>query len=225
MNICMTLNTTAESLIRHGHARTVGISECLALLAKARENNLVQFGENIRQDVNFICNCCGCCCEAMIAARRFAVMQPIHTTNFMPRVDKTTCDGCGKCVVVCPVEAMFLVSANDPQHPRKKVARIDDTRCLGCGVCLGVCTKSHSLSLAERAKRVLTPLNGAHRAVVMAVERGKLQHLIFDNHVLWHHRTLAALLGAIFRLPPVARAMATDQVKSRYLEALAPRFS
>lgn len=27
MNICMTLNTTAESLIRHGHARTVGISE------------------------------------------------------------------------------------------------------------------------------------------------------------------------------------------------------
>ncbi|MGD8703691.1 MAG: 4Fe-4S dicluster domain-containing protein [Desulfosarcina sp.] len=225
MNICMTLNTTAESLIRHGHARTVGISECLALLAKARENNLVQFGENIRQDVNFICNCCGCCCEAMIAARRFAVMQPIHTTNFMPRVDKTTCDGCGKCVVVCPVEAMSLVSANDPQHPRKKVARIDDTRCLGCGVCLQACTKRHSLSLAERAKRVLTPLNGAHRAVVMAVERGRLQHLIFDNHLLWHHRTLAALLGAILRLPPVARAMATNQVKSRYLEALALRFS
>jgi hypothetical protein len=59
----------------------------------------------------------------------------------------------------------------------------------------------------------------------MAVERGKLQHLIFDNRVLWHHRALAAVLGAILRLPPVKRAMATDQVKSRYLEALALRFS
>ena len=225
MNICMTFNTTAESLIRHGHARAVDISECHELLAKARENNLVQFGENVRQNVNFICNCCGCCCEAMIAARRFAVMQPIHTTNFLPRVDTLTCNGCGKCVGVCPVEAMSLVSVNDPHDPRKKVAQIDDTRCLGCGVCLQVCPKNHSLSLAERAKRVLTPLNGAHRAVVMAVERGKLQHLIFDNHVLWHHRALSALLGAILQLPPVARAMATDQVKSHYLEALALRFS
>jgi hypothetical protein len=72
---------------------------------------------------------------------------------------------------------------------------------------------------------VLTPLNGAHRAVIMAVERGNLQHLLFDNRVLWHHRALAAVLGVILRLPPVKRAMATDQVKSRYLEALALRYS
>jgi ferredoxin len=225
MNICMTFNTSAESLIRHGHARAVGISEGLELLAKAHENNLIQFGENVRQGVNFICNCCGCCCEAMIAARRFAVMHPIHTTNFLPEVDLTTCNGCGKCVNLCPVEAMTLVSANDPDKPRKKRARVDEQRCLGCGVCLKACTRTHSLSLRRRAKRVLTPLDGTHRVVVMAVERGKLQHLIFDNQVLWHHRALAAVLGVILRLPPVARAMATDQVKSRYLETLARQFS
>ena len=72
---------------------------------------------------------------------------------------------------------------------------------------------------------MLTPLNATHRAVVMAVERGKLQDLLFDNRVLWHHRALSAVLGAILRLPPVARALATDQVKSRYLEALALRYS
>lgn len=225
MEICMTFNTSAESLIRHGHARAVDVSEGLELLAKARENNLVQFGENVRQRVNFICNCCGCCCEAMIAARRFAVMHPIHTTNFLPRVDEKTCNGCGKCVALCPVEAMTLVSANAPRHPQRKVARVDQSRCLGCGVCLRGCTKTDSLSLMHRSKRVLTPLNAIHRTVVMAVERGKLQNLLFDNHVLWHHRALAAVLGAILRLPPVARAMATDQVKSRYLEALAVRFS
>jgi ferredoxin len=105
------------------------------------------------------------------------------------------------------------------------VARVDHNRCLGCGVCIRACTKTGSLSLERRPQRVLTPLNAAHRAVVMAVERGKLQHLIFDNRILWHHRALAALLGVILRLPPVARAMATDQVKSRYLETLALRFS
>jgi len=105
------------------------------------------------------------------------------------------------------------------------VARVDHNRCLGCGVCVGACTKTGSLSLEHRPQRVLTPLNAAHRAVVMAVERGKLQHLIFDNQILWHHRALAAVLGVILRLPPVAKAMATEQVKSRYLEALVLRYS
>ena len=39
------------------------------------------------------------------------------------------------------------------------------------------------------------------------------------------HRALAALLGAILRLPPVTRLMATRQVRSRYLEALTRRYS
>ena len=225
MNICMTFNTAAESLIRHGHARPVDVVEGLELLTSARENNLVQFGENVREGVNFICNCCGCCCEAMIAARRFAIMRPVHTTHFLPVVDDSTCNGCGKCVSLCPVAAMTLVSANDPRHPRRKVAHLDPGRCLGCGVCIQACTQPHSLSLQPRSTRILTPRNAVHRAVVMAVERGKLQNLLFDNQVFWHHRALATVLEAILRLPPISRAMATDQVKSRYLGALALRFS
>ena len=54
----------------------------------------------------------------------------------------------------------------------------------------------------------------------MAIERGKLQNLIFDNQVLWSHRAMAAVLGVILKLPPVQRAMASQQVKSRYMEWL-----
>ncbi len=120
-NICMTFNGSAESLTKYGYARPVDVAEGLDLLQQAWEHNLVQFGENVRQGVNFICNCCGCCCEAMIAARRFAYLNPVHTTNFIVEVNVTDCNGCGKCVSACPVEAMTLVSANDrsPAQPQE----------------------------------------------------------------------------------------------------------
>ena len=215
----MTFNVTAASLIRHGHARQIEKEECLDLLDKAYDNQLVQFGENVRESVNFICNCCGCCCEAMIAARKFAIFNPVHTTNFEPEISESSCNGCGKCVQVCPVEAMTLVSANDPKLPKKKVAKLEDERCLGCGVCVRSCSKN-SIQLKSRPSRVITPLNGTHRAVLMAIERDKLQHLIFDNRVLWSHRAMAAVLGVILKLSPVKQLLANQQLRSRYLEML-----
>ncbi|MBN1560412.1 4Fe-4S dicluster domain-containing protein [candidate division KSB1 bacterium] len=224
MDICMTFNSSAESLAKHGHAREIDVSECLDLLQHAYEHNLVQFGENVRESVNFICNCCGCCCEAMLAAKRFAYLNPIHTTNFLPKIDVEKCTGCGDCVKACPVEAMVLVSANDPQRPKRKIARLQSDLCLGCGVCVRNCRKE-ALSLVERRERVITPLNSAHRAVIMALERGKLQNLIFDHHALWSHRALAAILGIILKLPPVKQTLASQQVKSRYLETLIKKFA
>jgi ferredoxin len=222
LEICLTFNGTAAALIRHGYAREVDVPEGLDLLAEARGRNLVQFGENVRRRPSFICNCCGCCCEAMIAQRRFGLLHPVHTTNFLPVVDLGSCTGCGDCVAACPVAAVGLVSANDPRSPKKKRARVDETICLGCGVCAGVC-RTKSLSLASRPERVITPLDSVHKAVVMAIERGKLQNLIFDNQALASHRALAAVLGVILRLPPLKQALASRQLKSRYLEALIAR--
>jgi Pyruvate/2-oxoacid:ferredoxin oxidoreductase delta subunit len=222
MDICMTFNSSAESLTRYGHARAVSVSECMGLLETAYERGLVQFGENIRRSVNFICNCCGCCCEALIAQRRFASLLPIHTTNFMPEVSAAACTGCGKCMAACPIEAMSLVSANHPHAPARRKAKVDEDICLGCGVCVRACPAG-SLSLRSRPERVVTPVSSAHRAVLMAIERGKLQNLIFDNHALASHRAMAAVLGAILKLPPAKRLMASEQMRSKYLVALLDR--
>jgi ferredoxin len=223
MDICMTFGDTADALIRHDYARRVDLSECLELLDVAYEHNLVQFGENVRQQPSFICNCCGCCCEALTAARKFGLMNPVETTNFLPSVNAETCTGCGRCVTACPVEAMGLVSANDPARLNRKIARLDERVCLGCGVCVRACPTKGALSLVSRAKRVVTPINSAHRIVLMAIERGKLQNLIFDNQAHLSHRVMAAILGVILKLPPVKQVMASNQMKSKYLVSLINR--
>jgi len=218
LDICMTFNTVASSLIRHGIARTVDERESLDLLGQAREHNLVQFGENVRRDVSFICNCCGCCCEALLGYKRFGSMRPIHT-HYLPEIDGSTCNGCGRCVAVCPIDA---ISLDGDDHGEKR-ARIDETVCLGCGVCQRNCSRG-SIRMVPHPQRLITPVDSVHRVVLMAIERGTLQHLIFDNHALRSHRALAAILGVILRLPPLKQALASRQMKSRYLEYLISRF-
>ena len=143
----------------------------------------------------------------------------MHTTNYLPEIDHTRCNGCMKCVSACPVEAMSMVSANEPRFPKLRRAKLDAKICLGCGVCVRACNHE-ALRLAPRDKRVITPVNAAHRTVLMAIERGKLQNLIFDNHYLASHRAMAAILGVILELPVVKQALARSQMRSRYLDRL-----
>jgi ferredoxin len=210
LDICMTFGDCADSLIRHGHARRVDRVEGMELLAQAWEANLVQFGENVREQPSFICNCCGCCCEGMLAAKRFAMLHPVQTTAFLPKVDAEACNGCGKCAKVCAVDAIKLAD-------RKAV--VDEEVCLGCAVCARNCPKQ-AISLERRKEEIITPVNSAHRIVLQAIEKGMLPNLVFDNGAFASHRAMAALLGAILKLPPLKRAMASKQMKSVYLERL-----
>ncbi|MFW5794962.1 MAG: 4Fe-4S dicluster domain-containing protein [Bacillota bacterium] len=215
LDICMTFNTTADSLIRHGHARRVETSECMELLHKAYEHNLVQCGENVRENPTFICNCCGCCCEALVAAKKFGNLHPVQTTHFIPEIDHQECSQCEICIDKCPIDA--ITKENDRIKINKDI-------CLGCGVCVRACPYQ-TIELKRRDAEIITPVNSVHRTVMMAVERGKLQNLIFENQAFASHRAMAAVVSAILKMPPIKQIMASKQMKSRYLEKILTKLS
>lgn len=218
-DVCLTFDNVARSLSEHGdYTRLISKAEALDALERSYASNLVQIGENVREHPAFICNCCGCCCEALQAARKFSPMQPVATTNYLPHVSIETCVGCGKCAKVCPVLAISMEEGADG----KKKAVVDEEICLGCGVCARNCGVK-AIELKRRPKQIITPVNSTHRFVLQAIEKGTLQNLVFDNQAFANHRAMAALFAAILKLPPVKQALASKQLKSIYLDRLLSR--
>lgn len=219
--VCLTFDNVARSLAEHGeYARLISKEEAKEVLQLSYDSNLVQIGENVREHPAFICNCCGCCCEALQAARKFSPMQPVATTNYIPEVSLETCLGCGKCARVCPVLAIAMEEKKNPDGTgTKKRPRIDKEICLGCGVCARNCPVK-AIELQRRPVQVITPVNSTHRFVLQAIEKGTLQNLVFDNQAFANHRAMAAVFGTILRLPPLKQALASRQFKSVYLDRL-----
>ena len=220
LDVCLTFGNVARSLAEHGgHARLISKEEAMDALERSYAANLVQIGENVRENPAFICNCCGCCCEALEAARRFAPMQPVATTNYIPAVKEDSCVGCGKCAKVCPIFAIKVEDVTMEDGTVKKKAVVDKDICLGCGVCARNCPTG-AIQMEKRPIQIITPVNSTHRFVLQAIEKGTLQNLIFDNEAFANHRAMAAVFGTILKLPPVKQAMASKQFKSIYLDKL-----
>jgi Pyruvate/2-oxoacid:ferredoxin oxidoreductase delta subunit len=213
--VCLTFNKSAESLSKHGVARQIERAEAHRILDQCIDLGLVQLGDNVQEGVNWICNCCSCCCEALVAYRKLGYNARI-TTNFVSTYAGEACTACSACVDQCPVNAVKLgkdAKGNDQ-------AIVDDSRCIGCGVCVRFC-QAGSLVMSRRKETAFVPKDSFERFILSAAATGRLQNLLFDNYTLLSHDVLRRFLGVFLSLPPAKKLLLQRQIRSRFMAALA----
>lgn len=218
--VCLTLNAGASFVIRRGFGRAITKDEALQILHDSRKAGLVQIADNVQNRPTFICNCCGCCCGQLQAINEFG-LAGVNPSGFEPELAADRCTGCPLCSQACPISAISMVGVRAPGQ-RKNVLRPEINRetCIGCGVCAQACRKD-ALHMARNDKPINVPTNTIEKTVRMAIERGRLAHLLVDQGESRGHRFLNQLLDAVVKLPAAERVMASEQVKSRFVrEAL-----
>lgn len=218
---CMSLNIGADYVIRHGQGKAVDAARALEILEQSQEEGLVYIADNVQRRVTYVCSCCGCCCGQLQAINRYGLTNAVKTSAYLAAIDSARCTGCGRCARRCPIQAIEIHAL--PSHVKRRArmySKIDERVCLGCGVCKPACRKQ-ALTMKRRGERVLTPEGTLERVISMALERGRLQNLMFEEEDGLHMMLLNRLTGAVLRMPPVRRALLRDELKSRFVGFLA----
>ena len=104
--------------------------EALAVLQQTEKIGLVHTVSNVAKGINYVCNCCGCCCGILRGITEFGIEKSVAAANYYVVIDTAVCKGCGNCVKRCHMHAL---SIND------EVAEADLSKCIGCGLCVSGC--------------------------------------------------------------------------------------
>ena len=130
-----------------------GISrnEALAILDETEDIGLVHSVSNSVDDVNYVCNCCGCCCGVLRGITMWGVENSMVRANYYSETDTDMCTGCGVCEDRCQVGAVTVVDG---------ISVVDRGRCIGCGLCVTGCpNEAMHLHRLPDADTVTPPLN------------------------------------------------------------------
>ncbi|OEU61725.1 MAG: 4Fe-4S ferredoxin [Desulfuromonadales bacterium C00003094] len=216
---CTTFGYGADYIIRHNLGREISQSEMRDHFVRSKEMGLVLNADNVQNNLAFVCHCCKCCCNPLLGIRVSGYPHSLVTSNFIAEIDASACVGCGKCAKACPIEAIEMVPVAKGQGKGKKLAKVDSSICFGCGVCALPC-KFDACQLSKRGQRVIHPETTFERVMLQCLERGTLQNQIFDNPQSLGHKFMRGFVGGFLNLSPVKRALMSDTMRSRFLNAM-----
>lgn len=220
LKTCSTFGRAADYLIRNNLGEEVSKSAMLENFARSKERGLVFNADNVRNSITYICHCCKCCCNALAGISRFGYPNTIVTSSFIAEIDTDKCAGCGKCAKACPINAIEMVSVEKVNIKNSKEPKINTSICLGCGVCALKCTKTRSLRLTKRKKRVIHPEFIFERIILQCLERGTLQNQIFSNPHSITLKIMSGFIGGFLRIPLVKKVIMSDMFRSKFLTVM-----
>ncbi len=145
---CLTF-APVEGAFDHSRTdRAITKEEALRILRQTEDAGLVHSTGNYVNGIDYICNCCTCCCGVMRAVAEFGFPGAVARSDFYAVIDEVLCIGCGDCLERCQFGALSLVDG---------MATIDYAHCMGCGLCAIACS-DEALHLERRtAGEVNTP--------------------------------------------------------------------
>ena len=132
--------------------RLISQEEALQILKECHERGNVHaafFKDVAAGRLYAICNCCSCCCTALVAHNHLGATM-MAGSGYVATIDQAKCAKCGICEKTCPFLA--ISKADDGSF------LVNKEICLGCEGCLGVCRpKALTFELVDAS--VLAPLD------------------------------------------------------------------
>lgn len=130
-----------EDAFRHTTVgRAISREEALGILRVAADAGLVHTTGNRREGLDYICNCCACCCGVLRGLVEGGHAAALTRSAFHAVAHGDLCVGCGDCEARCHFRAVRVDGG---------VAAVSEERCVGCGLCVAACP-SGALRLERR---------------------------------------------------------------------------
>jgi ferredoxin len=146
-DVCLQFGPFAKFVAERGFAREISKAEAQEVLKKSADAGLVATSSNTTDRIDFICNCCTCCCGILRGVSQFNAPVRSISSNYEAVINVDECTGCGECVEKCQMDAVKLEG---------DTAKLDLDRCIGCGVCVHHCPVE-AITLVSRSDFVEPP--------------------------------------------------------------------
>jgi NAD-dependent dihydropyrimidine dehydrogenase PreA subunit len=127
---CLSFGKVADYVTDRKFGKRITRDECVDIINACSRAGAVLNSNNFSEGIQFVCNCCGCCCNFLRGIKTVGNLNLVAPSNFLSVVDTDTCVGCGDCENQCPVSAISLDG---------DVAIVDSKICIGCGTCVDTC--------------------------------------------------------------------------------------
>jgi len=165
---CLGFGDFGDMYLRNGWGRSITKKEAMEHLDLCEKEGLVIQPSN-EKNPEYICLCCGCCCGILEMMSAMPRPADFAASNYFVALDEASCNGCGKCVRRCQMNAFEV---------KDKMAILDAGRCIGCGLCVTSC-KAGALELVKKDVETVPPENMQEKfEIIMAGKKGTVGRLL-----------------------------------------------